>query len=280
MTGYSDDDLGPDAAHLLFEELVAGRALDALDPAEDAVLSLHLPGCVRCRTALADLSATAALLAVSVSDDGAPVPALPALLAVEVAAVCDRRGVVTALRRPASRRARAAGHARSGWERPSVRLSAAAAAIVVTATATSVAYAHVHAAPGGGTHVTAAPELSRVLDSLVDGRQVRLASVSSDARAEVGVSSDGHAWLVASGLPGSTARQQYVVWSVAGNSSTTLAQPQALTGFTTGQSAGASPVVIDLGRLATSLQARGFAVSQEQAGALPAVPGAVVLTGS
>lgn len=59
----------------LYPELVAGRALDALEPGDDALLDAHLPTCPDCRALLDVLLGTAAELAHGV-DDVEPPPEL------------------------------------------------------------------------------------------------------------------------------------------------------------------------------------------------------------
>lgn len=59
----------------VFPELVAGRALDALEPGDDALLDAHLPTCPDCRALLDLLVGTAAALAHGV-DDMEPPPEL------------------------------------------------------------------------------------------------------------------------------------------------------------------------------------------------------------
>ena len=49
--------------HVVFEELAAGHALSALEPAEEQVFRGHLAACTRCQRDVADHEATLALLA-------------------------------------------------------------------------------------------------------------------------------------------------------------------------------------------------------------------------
>src|ERR1700722_17580059 len=62
--------------HAAFDELVAGYALDALDPADERLFLTHLPGCRRCQHALGDyLEITAALAGTGPGGPGQPAPA-------------------------------------------------------------------------------------------------------------------------------------------------------------------------------------------------------------
>lgn len=67
--------------HAKYAELVAGQALDALEPADERVLLDHLPLCSGCRQLSAEMRAVAAQLAYDVDDVEPPASLLAALRA-------------------------------------------------------------------------------------------------------------------------------------------------------------------------------------------------------
>lgn len=71
--------------HEIYRELVAGLALDALEPADEGVVAAHLPSCPSCRDLLADLRQTAADLSYAIPHEDPP----PELLERILAAVSD-----------------------------------------------------------------------------------------------------------------------------------------------------------------------------------------------
>ena len=64
----------PAVSHAEWDELAAGHALDALEPAEDQRLAAHLAVCARCRHNLDDYALVAAQLG-SLADEEDPAPA-------------------------------------------------------------------------------------------------------------------------------------------------------------------------------------------------------------
>jgi hypothetical protein len=70
---------GPVAGHGLFEELAAGYALDALEPADEQLFLRHARGCPPCTSALAGYRDVAGALALA-SPPGEPSPRLAGLI--------------------------------------------------------------------------------------------------------------------------------------------------------------------------------------------------------
>ena len=52
MTGHRGD--VPASDHEIFDELAVGWALHALEPEDEAVFAVHLPGCDRCAATVAE----------------------------------------------------------------------------------------------------------------------------------------------------------------------------------------------------------------------------------
>ena len=63
-----------DPTHERWDELAAGYALDALEPAEEAELLAHVEGCATCRASLRDHEFVAAQLAALADDSNVPAP--------------------------------------------------------------------------------------------------------------------------------------------------------------------------------------------------------------
>lgn len=106
------------------DELIAARALYALDPAGEAELDRHLETCERCRNQLRELTAVAATLAFAT-----PPAAAPAALRDRVLAAVDAHGAPVAATAPIQQRRPAAASAwRLRW--PLVVTPALAAAVL------------------------------------------------------------------------------------------------------------------------------------------------------
>ena len=115
-----------DSGHDRWDELAAGYALDALEPAEEAELMDHLSECEACRAALRDHELVAAQLAALAEDSDVAPPAWSAIRAGIVGtppatATADEAPVVDLAAQRAAR------------SRRPLTLSAAAAAVVIVA---------------------------------------------------------------------------------------------------------------------------------------------------
>lgn len=98
-------------AHEQWESLAVGRALDALEPADEAALAGHLPLCAHCRRLIEEMRDVAAELAMAAD----PVPLPPALWAgISSAVEASDRPPLPVQASPAKRRPTANPDARSG----------------------------------------------------------------------------------------------------------------------------------------------------------------------
>ncbi|HEX3705385.1 MAG TPA: anti-sigma factor [Mycobacteriales bacterium] len=240
MTNRSHDD------HNEWHELVAGQALDALDPADEARLLNHLDGCEDCRIELDGHSLTASHLA-SLADDAETAP--PSWSKIRAGVVGDAPLAVAVL---ADRRER---------KRPAPWLLAAAAAVVVIAGAT-VAGLQVL---GSGHPAASAIEQCHVT---LGCQEIDLRSSKGSSRAAVLVSK-GVAQVQPIALSGPSAGRTFVLWQLPRSGA-----PIALTEF------GSSSDASSPSALAVSMaQTTAFAVSSEPVGIAPKKPTDVLALG-
>ena len=251
--------------HAAFDELVAGYALDALDPADERLFLTHLPGCRRCQHALGDyLEITAALAGTGPGGPGQPGPQLRDRIMAATAAGQEDHG-----RGPGA----AAGQAppapppavpRRHRPRRRAILASAAAAVLIAGGAVAGGLA-AHSGPAG-------PPLASC-GAAAPCRYLTLTSASTGQAAAHLVIKDGTVWLVPSGLAANdTSRQIYVLWQVTGAHT-----PRAVGSFDVGSDR-ARPVRV--GTLAVPYRETwAFAVSRENGRAIPARPSRPVALG-
>jgi len=158
----------------LMHELVAGYALEALEPEEERAFETHLRGCERCREQLAAFAEPTAALAFA-APPAAPPPALRARI---LAAARDERPNVVPLR-------------------PRWAVPAAVAAAVASS-----------AAVGLGVWAGILQSQSHT------GRQALATVALRGASGSLVLSSGGAAALVVSGLPPTPAGKTYEAWVV------------------------------------------------------------------
>ena len=181
--------------HERWDELAAGHALDALEPAEEAELMDHLEECETCRAALRDHEFVAAQLASLADETGEAPPPWSAI----------RTGIIGDL---AERRA-----ARS--RRPMLLGAAAAAAVIVAATVTVVSL-------NNGT--SARDEAVSACHAQAGCHVIELSS-GSDERAVV-IVRNGAAHMVPTDMPAASAGHAYALWQLPRDGKPTLlAQP-------------------------------------------------------
>jgi hypothetical protein len=237
--------------HDAWEELAAGWALDALEPADEKAFARHLPTCARCQQDVAAHLVVAEHLSTSLAGADEPAPEMPLLLGREAGLVGGPRGRFMRTRRDV---------ARSRWL---TTVAAAVVALVIGGVTGAVINS------GGGpakATTTYALNESAALEALSTGMLTRLAAPDGSASATVAVS-HGNAYLVANGLPSVLSHgQQYVVWAAGSDG-----VMHAVTGF----DGGAKPAMVALG--STSEDVRTFGVTREKVGKLPVKPGALVL---
>lgn len=115
--------------HERWDELAAGFALDALEPAEEAELLAHLDDCEQCREALRDHQLVAAQLAALSEDDELAPPSWAAI----------RGGIVGTETRPRSDDVVSIGERRSSWRSGRMLGAVAAALVIIAGVVTAVA---------------------------------------------------------------------------------------------------------------------------------------------
>lgn len=274
------------SGHERFEELVAGAALHALEPYEEAELAQHLAVCSFCREALAELDEVAAQLAWAAPLVDLPEGLLPALQAamrqaeqppapvsasarppVPPAGPARRGGE---RRRPSGRRGERSGPARGsglGQLRSSLRLVAAtAAAVVVLAVGFTALRVH-------QTMQQSSVALARY-ETIVNQLQqpgTRLVSLGRQGAASgTAVLHGRRLWLVVDHLGrNNTQSSIYVLWARRRDG-----QMVAVTGFDV-TSPGMTLVAATLP--AAVHNPNGFAISQEPGRTIPAAPSTPVL---
>ena len=186
--------------HERWDELAAGFALDALEPAEEAELMDHLEECETCRATLRDHQHVAAQLGALADDDDVAPPPWSAI----------RTGIVGELaERPAAR------------SRRPLLLGAAAAGVAVIAAAVSVV------SLGGGTSARDAAVSACRAESACHVVEL---SRGSHERAVV-IVRNGTARLVPTDLDTPSSGRVYALWQLPSDGKPTLlAQPVSRSG--------------------------------------------------
>ncbi len=205
-------DPGPD--HARFDELAAGHALHALDPADERWFLHHARQCPQCQQTLADYADVAAEL-VELTPAAEPSPQLgPRILAAALADDPlddhrDTRGAGQVPNRPGTEAVPDAPavplrrHPRPRW----LKVAAAAAAVTVIGAGT---WAGLAASSGNSP-----PQPLAACGHPSTCPQVLLTGTATHRTAARVTVADGTAWLQPAGLPADdTGRQIYVLWQV------------------------------------------------------------------
>jgi anti-sigma-K factor RskA len=173
------------------DELIAGEALHALDPADRAELERHLAGCERCRRRLREMEAVASTLAYT-----APPAAAPAALRGRLMAALDAESdPEPAAETMTAARPRATRHRRPWPARLRLALTPALAAAAVALLVWNISLHN---------------DLSSINSRISHDRVAALPGVGN-----VLVSSSGHATLYAA-LAHAPAGKTYEAWVIAG----------------------------------------------------------------
>jgi anti-sigma-K factor RskA len=233
--------------HDQWDELAAGYALDALEPAEELRFTEHLATCADCRATLADHDLVAAQLGSLAYDDGEP-DEPPSWSAIRASVVGDSR--------PASLDEHRRTRRRQPW------LLAAAAAVVAAVAAIVV----VSQTTGGST-----PASTRAIASCrhTAGCSVVHLHASNGADPGVVLVSAGKATMVPLAMKPAAVGTQYVLWQLLRSG-----PPVPVDGFRSGTALQSAPLV------APYADTAAFAVSVEPATWPPAQPTHVVATGN
>lgn len=260
--------------HAAFDELTVGFALDALEPGEEELLLAHLSDCSRCQGSLAAHREVAASLAYALPQE--PLPPMSPLLALAITSTprslpADPFPTLGIAPRPVvggSHSFARSAHRSLGRRTRRVLVGAGALGIVA-AVGLSGYDVHLRSNPARPSVASAQAALQAITE-----RGVTIAHLSgTGSSATAVVAPDQHAYLVASGLPGTTGDRAYVVWNLTG------AKPAAVQHFAVTHAA--TPAVVDLG-VATSTAPQKYAVTLENTkvtSPLPSTPsGAYVLT--
>lgn len=242
-------------------ELAVGWALHALEPAEESLITAHLPECSECARIVVETEEVSASLGMSIPQE-MPSPELGrrvlALAAPSVVAP------VVPLVQPAQRpvpvlRARA-------------RVFAVAAAVIMIAASVALGSRVVQLENQRNQTERQLAAMSEVMKRVADPGLERVPLVTTDGRA-MGVVLAGrdNVVVVPTGLPANQVTDQtYVLWGLRGT------EPRALAAFDVTPDAPASRTVRSVGG---SARFTGYAVSLEPGRTLPAEPTDVIAMG-
>jgi anti-sigma-K factor RskA len=246
--------------HERWAELAAGYALSALEPAEEAEFRAHLAGCPACQHAVAAHERVAVELGAAV-----PPAAPPPGLWGAIAAHLDDGG--QAIPEPAPEpgpEPRADVVPLADRRRRTRRWLAAVAAGVVVLVGAGAAVGLAGRHGSGGP--TEAQRITRLLDA--PGTRTTRLSPSGGTRDTVAtavVAADRRVYLVVDGLAANDPhRDTYVLWMLRGG-----APPRAVSPFDV---RGGGRHLVSVGRLPSSAQPVGFAVSEEPGRTAPPAP--------
>jgi hypothetical protein len=254
---------GPDSSHAVFEELAAGHALHALEPAEEQRFLAHQAGCQRCQQALAGYAEITSALA-SIAPPAEPSPRLGQRILA--AARSREAGVQPGLGRPPvprvpprHRRGTHGSHRRAHW----IKISAAAAGL---AAAAAGVWGGLAATSGGPA--SPGPACVRTRGCA----EVALISAGRGEAAKVIVAGNA-VWLQPLRLrPDDQASHIYVLWQITGTHT-----PLAIGSFDVRPG---RQRAIRIGPLAVPYHDTwAFAVSLERGRAIPAAPSRPVALG-
>jgi hypothetical protein len=260
--------------HAEFDELAAGHALDALDPADEERFARHAEGCLRCQQTLAGFRQVAAALA-ETAPPAEPSPRLPALILAAVAGTGWRD-------RPAAGTGEAAGagggavplapvaplRGRPGrggdarrWRRPAA--VAAAAALI----AGGGIWAGLAATAGGPP---ASPLASCARPHACD--KVTLTASATHRPAATVVVQRGVAWMEPGTMAANPADDIYVLWQIGAG------QPPVAVGAFSVRPGTSGPIRIG-GLALPYAHTEAFAVSLEHGRTIPPSPSKPVAVG-
>ena len=234
-----------DPTHERWDELAAGYALDALEPAEEVELLAHMEQCSSCRDALRDHEYVAAQLAALADDAHAPPPAWSSI----------RTGIVGETPVP-----QVVDLAEQRVRRRQPRLLGAAAAVAVLAAGGIVVATQV-----GGKSAT-----QQAISDCRSSSACHVVQLDRGARERaVVLVRDGNARLLPTNLPSPGADKVYALWQLPrAGKPTLLAQPVSNAGSST------APLVMGYDETAA------FALSVEPEGPRATSPTTVVAIGS
>jgi Anti-sigma-K factor rskA len=244
-------------------ELAVGWALRSLEPAEESLVAVHLPGCPACRSLASQTEEVGAMLGLSVPE---LVPSAELEQRILGVTGIQRNAPVAPLTPPSPAQPTSAP---SGF--PPVRWIAAAAVILVAA----VMPLAVWIVRMDGQLNQAQREvraMSEALQSAADPGTVLVPLVTKDGhRVGMVIASGGRLAVAPAGLPSNrVADQTYVLWGLAGQT------PIALAVFDV---SGESPEIHAVSSAAGRESFAGYAISLEPGRRAPAVPSHVVASG-
>lgn len=265
-------------SHGMYEELVAGYALDALEPDDCAVLLRHLPTCAGCTRLLDEFRRTAGELAYASADEDPPAQVWEAIRAQLNAPEPDT-SVLPRQRAKSTRTLELAGGGgaapvaalRPHWlRRPHPAMSSVAAGVVGVAVLAGGGYLwHVHGQESAQRSALAEYR-TMVSDLAFPGSNV-IALTGSGAARGTAVIDRSKVDVVLDGVtPNDPADSIYVLWAIHPNGSV-----EAVEKF----DVNSPDVTIERATLASDeLDAVGFAISHENGLTIPASPSAPVLS--
>jgi hypothetical protein len=261
--------------HGTFDELAVGWALHALEPEDEAVFAVHLPGCERCAATVAETAEVMAVLAADIPQ-AEPSEELVQRLRSAVAATEQRSGpAVAAAPRPTEEGGApvpvvpAPTPGATGWRRalPTALVAAAVATIL------GLGIWNVVLAESREELRSTVAEQDEVLSALLRPGEMTVAPLSDEgAPVATVVARRGELAVVTHGLAANdAARTSYVVWGLGGD------EPIALGTFDVD---GSQTELRTVGSRATGIDGfPEYAISLEAGQEAPSRPTAVVATG-
>ena len=239
-----------------FAELVAGRALDALEPGDDAILDAHLADCSDCRGLLDELRTTATNLAHGV-DDHEPPPELLDKIRAALPSDAHRAPIAEVVSLP--RRSRRPLS-------PSALLPRVAAGVAAAAVLTAGGYA-LHTRSDQRRAQGSLSQSQQVLEHLQDAGAYAVSLKSQGAATGTAVVDGRRIDLITTNLGrNDAADSQYVLWVGSGTDPVMV----AVVGFdVTRDGQIVVPATLPAGVSAPTV----FDVTHERGRALPAAPG-------
>lgn len=245
-------------------ELAVGWALRSLEPAEESLVTTHLPDCPACRNVAQQTEEIGAMLGLSVPE---VIPS--AGLEQRILSVTDTQWTapVVPLAPPTPPERATAG---SSWLQPVKLVAAAAVVLVAVAGALGVRVVQLDGQLYQAQRDATA--LSEAMQSAADPAVVRVPLLTSDRRS-VGMvlASRGQITVVPTQLPSNrVAEQTYVLWGLAGQT------PIPLVAFdVSGEVPGLHSVPSTTGKGSYT----GYAISLEPGRSSPVVPTDIVASG-
>jgi anti-sigma-K factor RskA len=244
----------PAVSHAEWDELAAGHALDALEPAEDQRLAAHLAVCARCRHNLDDYALVAAQLG-SLADEEDPAPAWHRVRPIALANIAESAEYAEASTPHRDHRlVRPSSPAPALWRRPRVLAASVIVLLIVAGAIGWQAGARSRTTPAAAALRACQQQAGCHMVTLHDARS----GSSANDRAAIVVDA-GRASLVPLKLAAAPDAQMYVLWQLPRDRSPVAITTFRLAGRQTPSTALAAQYT-DTAAFAISLEPNGSAL--------------------